>query len=108
EEWISGHLGKIYPVQWRGTGKKVDQISRLITNMREKPMATDHIVNSWVADDLEDMALPPCHYSFQVIMKPIYSYEHSDLKVDNTSFETEIAPKYGFYLQWNQRSVDTF
>lgn len=86
-----GEAGKIYPVQWRGTNKQVDQIDRLIKGMLQKPLATDHIVTTWVADDLKDMALPPCHYSYQIIIKP--------LQPDFT---------YGFYIQWNQRSVDTF
>jgi len=47
------------------------------------------IVNAWNPSELHQMALPPCHYSWQVIV----TVNHEGEKVLN--------------LTWNQRSVDT-
>jgi thymidylate synthase len=113
-----GDLGLVYGKQWRSfVGAKhnydknngnwiansVDQIARLIHNLKVKPLATDHIVNAWNPGDLPDMALPPCHYGFQVVVRPLNKQERLDVYL-NSSLVTE----YGFELHWNQRSVDTF
>jgi len=115
---FSGNLGPVYGHQWRNSNG-VDQISNLITNLKEQPLATDHIVSSWNPADLKDMALPPCHDYFQIIVRPL-SFEER-LKLSKYSFnikldeqdiifelEEENISKYGFELHWHQRSVDTF
>jgi len=123
-----GDLGPVYGHQWRKWsnnkpywGSPIDQIQKLITNLKEKPLATDHIVNSWNVGDLENMALPPCHYGFQIVVRPLSFWERVDLLYKpgaiSTSGDLELIleeldesdiPKYGFELHWNQRSVDTF
>jgi thymidylate synthase len=99
-----------------------DQIKRLVENMINFPLATDHIVDSWNVKDLADMALPPCHFGFQILVRPLTVSERfhatpgSNLKDVNVFIENahvtyldEIgATKYGFELHWTQRSVDTF
>lgn len=120
-----GDLGPVYGHQWRNFNG-VDQIQRLIKNLKEQPMATDHIVNSWNAGDLKDMALPPCHYGFQVIVKPLeikerlllstatnlLATEPLQLHINNLEYHNYCdklgITKYGFELHWQQRSVDTF
>ena len=124
---IAGELGPVYGAQWRkwSTNKPtvighngthnifgeivVDQIQRLITNLKEKPLATDHIVNSWNVGDLQDMALPPCHYGFQVVVRPLNKIkcDCSESKAIYCGSKCQI-PQYGFELHWQQRSVDTF
>ena len=42
-----------------------DQISNLIQEIKTNPSSRRLIVNSWNVSDIEHMALPPCHYSFQ-------------------------------------------
>lgn len=86
---IAGELGPIYGHQWRNF-EGVDQINDLIHNMKTNPMSTELIVNSWNPKDIPDMALPPCHFMFQILPEPL--------------------PEggYGFTLMWSQRSVDTF
>jgi thymidylate synthase len=126
ENYKLGDLGPVYGHQWRKfTGVKHigddsiaiyhDQIEKLITNLKEKPLATDNIVNSWNVGDLQDMALPPCHYGFQVVVRPLTKLER--INSQNWSFLKEPSHeelnnsgyiKYGFELHWNQRSVDTF
>jgi thymidylate synthase len=70
-EWADaeGDLGKIYGAQWRSwgcaDGRKIDQVSQLIRELRENPDSRRHIVSAWNVGELDDMALPPCHVLFQ-------------------------------------------
>lgn len=89
-----GELGPIYGVQWRDwlsyspEGSK-DQIQNLIDDILKQKETGIHnrrlLVSSWNPAEIKHMALPPCHYSFQM-------YLHN-----NT-----------LSMMWNQRSVDTF
>lgn len=70
-EWAgeNGELGPVYGHQWRSwstpDGRKIDQISQLIEQIRTNPYSRRLIVNAWNVGDLEKMALPPCHLLFQ-------------------------------------------
>ena len=79
-----GTLGPVYGVQWRNFNG-VDQIKKLIKEIKINPTSRRLVVNAWNAADLDDMALPPCHYGFQIYI--------NDGKMD---------------LMWNQRSADVF
>ncbi|MDR0465676.1 MAG: thymidylate synthase [Treponema sp.] len=88
-------LGPIYGWQWRNFGAKyvshnappegrgVDQLQKLVQTLKTDPDNRRMIVSAWNPVDLHRMALPPCHYAFQV---------------------TVIDGKLN--LLWNQRSVD--
>jgi thymidylate synthase len=88
-------LGPIYGFQWRHfganyldcdtdyTGQGVDQVKNLIDMLKQNPTDRRMIVSAWNPADLDKMALPPCHYSLQVV-------------VSNNKL----------HLNWNQRSVD--
>ena len=88
-------LGAIYGFQWRHfnapyenyntdyTDKGVDQIKKVIKMLKTNPDDRRMIVSAWNPCMLDQMALPPCHYLFQV---------------------TVIDGKLN--LLWNQRSVD--
>jgi thymidylate synthase len=89
-------LGPIYGWQWRNFGAKyvshnkkaqgkgVNQLKKLVETLKKDPNDRRMIVSAWNPVDLPRMALPPCHYCFQV---------------------TVINNKLNF--MWNQRSVDT-
>lgn len=89
-------LGPIYGFQWRNfganysgqhsnyVGKGIDQLERVVNTLETNPEDRRMIVSSWNPNDLKKMALPPCHYSWQVNVV--------DEKLN---------------LIWNQRSVDT-
>ena len=70
-EWANpdGELGKIYGYQWRSwtgsNGNHVDQISKVLQSIRERPDSRRHIVSAWNVGDLDQMNLPPCHVMFQ-------------------------------------------
>ena len=93
--FLEDDLGPIYGWQWRHFGaeyngcnedyfgKGIDQLDFAINEIKENPTNRRLIVNSWNVSDLNKMALPPCHYSFQI-----------------TTSGNRLN------LGWNQRSVD--
>jgi len=104
EKW--GELGPIYGKQWRGwfgydknvDPVFVDQIANLIEELKTNPDSRRLMVNAWNVGDLPTMALPPCHYGFQVYTRKTTRQE----KIVNPGKYRAIS------LMWNQRSVDTF
>jgi len=100
-------LGPIYGFQWRHFdanyhgydfdyhGQGVDQLENLIETLNTDPGSRRMIVNAWNPKQVGEMALPPCHYGFQVT-------------VADHSIDEETGEKKGkLNLMWNQRSVDT-
>jgi len=71
DEWADerGELGPVYGYQWRHwrtpDGGEIDQIRKVIENIRAKPDSRRHLVSAWNPADVERMALPPCHALFQ-------------------------------------------
>ncbi len=71
DEWADeqGELGPIYGYQWRNwpapDGGHVDQISRVIEQIKHNPDSRRMIVCAWNVAQIEKMALPPCHSLFQ-------------------------------------------
>lgn len=76
DEWAdkNGNLGPVYGKQWRAWGyvwnglekrDGIDQIKRLVTDLKKNPDSRRHIVSAWNVSDLRGMALPPCHLLFQ-------------------------------------------
>ena len=70
DEWADedGDLGPIYGVQWRswpGKDGKTDQISEVISQIKNNPDSRRMLVSSWNVSDIKNMALPPCHAFFQ-------------------------------------------
>ena len=97
-----GNLGPIYGKQWRNWEtddtdapryehytKYIDQIANLINDLKTNPDSRRLMVNAWNVGELDQMVLPPCHFSWQC-----YSHEKDG--------------KRYLSLAWNQRSVDTF
>jgi thymidylate synthase len=80
-----GDLGSVYGKQWRNFGG-VDQIAKLLTDLKEDPYSRRLLVSAWNPCDLQDMALPPCHTLWQ-----LKAYEDG-----------------GLSLRLTQRSCDAF
>jgi thymidylate synthase len=71
DEWAdaAGDLGPVYGAQWRSwpapDGGSIDQIARVVEQIRAHPDSRRHIVSAWNVAAIDDMALPPCHALFQ-------------------------------------------
>lgn len=71
DEWADaqGNLGRIYGAQWcdwrTPDGRSINQIDRVIEEIRADPDSRRLIVTAWNPGELEQMALPPCHVLFQ-------------------------------------------
>jgi thymidylate synthase len=76
ERW--GDLGPVYGKQWvdwptyepaddgmfrQGTG--INQVALLVEGLRNNPGGRRHIVEGWNVAELDRMALPPCHKTYQ-------------------------------------------
>lgn len=70
-EWADadGNLGRVYGAQWTdwrtADGQSINQIDRVIEQIRTKPDSRRHIVTAWNPGEVDAMALPPCHTMFQ-------------------------------------------
>ncbi|MFP3472516.1 thymidylate synthase, partial [Micrococcus sp. SIMBA_144] len=70
-EWADedGELGPVYGVQWRSRptpdGGHIDQIAKVVEQIRTNPASRRHIVTAWNPAGVDEMALPPCHALFQ-------------------------------------------
>lgn len=80
-KYTLGDLGPVYGVQWNRGQQLVNVIRKLV----DKDFDRRLIVNAWNPEELNDMALPPCHWSFEL------------LPIDDI-----------LTIKWHQRSVDTF
>jgi thymidylate synthase len=71
DEWAdkNGELGPIYGYQWRSwplpNGQYLDQISKVLDQIRHHPYSRRHIVVAYNPSCVDEMALPPCHAMFQ-------------------------------------------
>ena len=79
----NSELGPIYGYNWRhwkalaGNGhskfgktityaiQEFDQLTNVINEIKNNPHSRRLLVSAWNVPELENMALPPCHYSFQ-------------------------------------------
>ena len=71
DEWADekGELGPVYGYQWRSwpapDGRHIDQISKVVDEIRRNPDSRRLIVSAWNVADIDRMALAPCHAFFQ-------------------------------------------
>ena len=77
-------LGPVYGKQWRDFNG-VDQLKNLVYSINTNPESRRLMVSAWAPHEMKDMALPPCHYAFQVY-------------INNGVMD----------LMWQQRSADVF
>ena len=77
-------LGPVYGKQWRNF-EGIDQIKDIVYSINNNPSSRRLIVSAWAPHELDEMALPPCHYAFQIY-------------INNGVMD----------LMWMQRSADAF
>ena len=136
-----GDLGPIYGKQWRSWENEVnyrdeqlsdnhvvaswvekeniDQIANLINDLKTNPDSRRLMVSAWNVGEIDQMVLPPCHYSWQVYTRELSQDERFRLYVkrDNPLYPLNVEdvdkyltligiPTRAISLMWNQRSVD--
>jgi len=130
-----GDLGPIYGKQWRNFGYNgIDQINHIIKTLKENPNDRRMLCLAFNPDQLDEMALPPCHVMMQFYARELTTYQRLEAfkkrcKNDDCfeKYEKSInpwvsqkdkkeivekldefgIPKYGLSCMWTQRSVDT-
>ena len=107
-----GDLGPVYGEQWRNW-YGVDQIKKVIETLRTNPDDRRLVVSAWNVSDLDKMALPPCHYSFQfyttrmdITDRMNWAASHGLDCWDEKSMDENNVPSRKLSCMWNQRSVD--
>jgi len=73
-----GDLGPVYGKQWVDwptyepagdgsfhAGPGINQVAQVVRSLRENPGSRRHIIEGWNVAELDDMALPPCHKTYQ-------------------------------------------
>lgn len=74
-----GDLGPVYGKQWvdwpvyepdadgryRKADRGINQVAELVESLRTNPGSRRHIVEGWNVAELDRMALPPCHKTYQ-------------------------------------------
>ncbi|MET0314642.1 MAG: thymidylate synthase, partial [Hansschlegelia sp.] len=71
DEWAdeNGELGPVYGKQWRAwtgpDGRTHDQMAELVKGVRENPTSRRLLFTGWNVGELDQMALPPCHMTYQ-------------------------------------------
>jgi thymidylate synthase len=137
-----GELGPIYGKQWRKWKRYrkvediehketlhiidyIDQIQNLINELKTNPDSRRLMVNAWNVGEIDQMVLPPCHFSFQVYTRELSAQERLEwVKVNLPNIDvngfvnndeyshkwvetlSNNIPKRTISLMWNQRSVD--
>ena len=73
-----GDLGPVYGKQWVNwptykpageglfkAGEGINQVAQVVHSLRTNPGSRRHIVEGWNVAELDQMALPPCHKTYQ-------------------------------------------
>ena len=70
EKW--GDLGPVYGKQWRrwltSDGREIDQIQAVIDQIKSSPRSRRILWTGWNVGELDQMALPPCHKTYQAFV----------------------------------------
>lgn len=141
-----GYLGPVYGHQWRHwnhlqwtktdkiddtTGNAmlrwdvvgIDQIKEAMNKLLTNPDDRRIMVSAWNVAEINSMALPPCHYGFQLYSDELSLIErisaflntNDQSAIEGMTDEEKIRyfdligiPKRNLSLIWDQRSCDTF
>ena len=147
-----GELGPVYGKQWVGWGSYEDrddyvqngsvtspniikvkrtwsginQIEQVIDKLKNKPEDRRIMVSAWNVAEIDKMALPPCHWAFELYTEELTHDERFEIYKDANvggrvlqdhitainfkqfHFDEANIPSRRLSLKWHQRSVDTF
>jgi len=83
EKFEEGDMGYAYGWQWRNFGgwdagdapeewhySGIDQLTKMIEEIKANPFSRRHVITAWNPQQINDMALPPCHIFQQYQVTP--------------------------------------
>ena len=122
EVYRFGDLGPIYGKQWRMHGdNEIDQIDNIIETLKKNPFDRRMLCVAFNPDQLDKMALPPCHVMFQFYARKLTHLERLDWLRKNVSLSEDEyrnmsgeymdrynVPRYGLSCMYTMRSNDIF
>lgn len=126
DEWAveDGELGPVYGVQWRnwmGTGQLIDQIEKLILDMKIRPNSRRMIVSAWNPAVLPDesispqenvrrglQALAPCHMLFQVYISDLSLTDRIGMAIKMDVPEAVVAALHAALPAEAHQIMDTY
>ena len=74
-----GECGPIYGVQWRNfNGEGYDQIKKVIELIKTDPYSRRIFMTAWNPNQLDKMALPPCHVSYHFYVRDVKGKKYLD------------------------------
>ena len=93
-----GDLGPVYGKQWRSFGHNgIDQIQNIINTLKTNPNDRRMLCVAFNPDQLDDMALPPCHVMFQFYTRELTRKER--MRIFNDRYvKGEIPQKWHDWL----------
>ena len=141
-----GELGPIYGKQWVDWGKgqteaagwehgapnhfsrkSLNQIQNAIDTLKTNPDSRRIMVSAWNVGEIDQMALPPCHWAFELYTEELTDGERLNLYVETCNklktpsikgstdkdqmeeyYQEYDIPTRKISLKWHQRSVDSF
>ena len=100
-----GDLGPIYGKQWRSFGKSgADQIQDIIKTLKTNPNDRRMLCVAFNPDQLDEMALPPCHVMFQFYTRELSHKER--MKIFNERYMNgQIPQKYHDWFKEYSRNT---
>jgi thymidylate synthase len=97
-------LGRIYGAQWRDwkgpSGSHVDQVQDVLTKLVTNPTDRRMIINAWRPDELNQMALPPCHVMHQFLADTVNRKLHLCMYQRSNDFFLGNPHNIASYAMW--------
>ena len=102
-----GDLGPVYGKQWRAFGNsETDQIQNIINTLKTNPNDRRMLCLAFNPDQIEDMALPPCHVMMQFYTRELTRKER--MKIFNDRYMKGQIPKkwYDWFEKYSEETVE--
>jgi thymidylate synthase len=126
KQWVNWSPSVKIPTGWHhGAATSyeeigLNQIQQTIDTLNNSPDSRRIMVTAWNPAEISGMALPPCHWAFELYTEELtlderiqWVMNNLDIDLENVAiteaaFDPLRTPQRRLHLKWHQRSVDTF